>query len=88
MYQKILSFWFEEIAPAQWWKKDDAFDALLVERFTQIHRQASAGEFFKWRNSPKGRLAAIHIAIRYSADNLLLKKLSFYPGRVRVSNVV
>ena len=68
MYQKILSFWFEEITPAQWWKKDDAFDALLVERFTEVHRQASAGEFFKWRNSPEGRLAEIIILDQFSRN--------------------
>ena len=31
MYQEIVNFWFEEIEPALWWKKDDNFDVLLVE---------------------------------------------------------
>ena len=36
MYQQVISFWFEEIESAMWWKKDEAFDALLVERFSGI----------------------------------------------------
>lgn len=68
MYQKILSFWFEEITPGQWWKKDDAFDALLVERFSQLHRQASTGELFEWRISAEGRLAEIIILDQFSRN--------------------
>lgn len=55
MYQQIVKFWFEEIQPAQWWKKDDKFDALLVERFSDIHTRASCCELFEWRKQPLGR---------------------------------
>ena len=68
MYQKILNFWFEEITPAQWWKKDDAFDALLVERFLGLHGQASLGELFAWRTSPEGRLAEIILLDQFSRN--------------------
>ena len=29
---QVITFWFEEIEPSMWWKKDGAFDALLAER--------------------------------------------------------
>ena len=33
----ILRFWFEEIAPEQWFKKDDAFDSLVRGQFLALH---------------------------------------------------
>ena len=33
----VLDFWFHEIEPAQWWRKDPAFDAQLEQRFGQLH---------------------------------------------------
>lgn len=59
MYQEILNFWFKEIEPASWWKKDDGFDALLVERFSEIHEKASRCELYEWRRQAEGRLAEI-----------------------------
>jgi len=59
MLQEILSFWFEEIQPISWWKKDDGFDALLVERFSEIHEKASRCELYEWRRQAEGRLAEI-----------------------------
>ena len=29
-HHTVLDFWFEEIKPAAWWKKDLAFDALIA----------------------------------------------------------
>ena len=31
--EDILKFWFKECTPQQWFKKDEAFDNLLEERF-------------------------------------------------------
>lgn len=33
----VLAFWFQEIAPEQWFKKSDAFDAQLRDRFQATH---------------------------------------------------
>ena len=32
-FNDILTFWFHEIEPKQWWKKDKKFDELLRYRF-------------------------------------------------------
>jgi len=32
----ILDFWFREIEPAFWWKKDAAFDELIRQRFGEV----------------------------------------------------
>ena len=34
---EVLRFWFAEIAPAQWFKKDPAFDADIRGRFLALH---------------------------------------------------
>ena len=33
----VLHFWFEHCAPEQWFKRDDAFDADLRQRFLPLH---------------------------------------------------
>ena len=33
----ILVFWFEEISPETWFKKDALFDDMLMQKFGRIH---------------------------------------------------
>lgn len=56
---EVLRFWFEDTAPAQWWKVDPAFDATVRERFGALLAAAAAGECFDWRGSARGRLAEV-----------------------------
>ena len=55
----ILAFWFDEIDPKRWFATDEAFDALIRERFLGLMQQAAAGELHAWRVTPEGRLAEI-----------------------------
>lgn len=55
----IVSFWFEEISPEAWFKKDTAFDEQLKQRFGTLIEQAIAGQLDKWADSSDGRLALI-----------------------------
>ena len=68
MYSQIINFWFEEIDSAMWWKKDDGFDALLVERFADVHARACCCELFDWRVEPLGRLAEIMVLDQFSRN--------------------
>lgn len=77
MYQQILDFWFEEIEPALWWRKDDAFDALLVERFSETHAHACRCELFEWREQPGGRLAEIIVLDQFSRNMFRNSALAF-----------
>ena len=43
MDKQVISFWFDEIEPAQWWKKDEDFDSLIRARFAELHNQAVLG---------------------------------------------
>ena len=58
-FESVLSFWFEELSPEQWWAKDPNFDAECARRFGTLHDAAIRGELFGWRAVPAGRLAEI-----------------------------
>ena len=77
MYQEILTFWFEEIEPSQWWKKDDEFDALIAARFSDIHLRAVRCELFEWRVTPEGRLAEIIVLDQFSRNIFRGSPLAF-----------
>jgi len=64
----VLDFWFDEIEPAQWWKSDPAFDALVRERFGDLHRAAVLGELYAWRANAEGRLAEILVLDQFSRN--------------------
>ncbi len=77
MYQEILRFWFEEIDPSKWWKKDDAFDQLIRARFSEIHAQATRCELYDWRADARGRLAEIIVLDQFSRNMFRGSPLSF-----------
>ena len=77
MYQEVLKFWFEEISQSQWWLKDDKFDQLIVDRFTDIHSRAVRCEFYEWRENAKGRLAEIIVLDQFSRNMFRGSPLAF-----------
>lgn len=68
MHQHVLDFWFEEIDPVMWFKKDDEFDRVLRTRFGQLWQAASQGELAHWRATIKGRLAEIIVLDQFSRN--------------------
>lgn len=66
--QDVIQFWFEEIEPKQRFKKDLEFDALIRERFGDVHRQAAAGELYTWRETPMGALAEVIVLDQFSRN--------------------
>ncbi len=68
MHLSVLQFWFDEIDPAQWWKVDPAFDALITQRFAELHASAARAELFGWRVSPGGRLAEVIVLDQFSRN--------------------
>lgn len=77
MYNDILNFWFNELAPSQWWQKNLAFDSMIKTRFGHIHEQAKAGELFRWRDTAKGSLAEIIVLDQFSRNIYREKPESF-----------
>ena len=68
MYNSVIDFWFHQIEPKLWWQKDADFDALIKQRFADVHRQANAGELFSWRSSAEGSLAEIIVLDQFSRN--------------------
>ncbi|AKH68433.1 hypothetical protein IMCC21906_00741 [Spongiibacter sp. IMCC21906] len=67
-YQQVLEFWFAELTPADWWRKDAEIDRTIQQRFSALHRAACAGECYSWRHSAKGRLAEIIVLDQFSRN--------------------
>jgi uncharacterized protein (DUF924 family) len=64
----VLRFWFDEVSPQQWWRRDAQFDSQLAARFRATHDAAARGELFSWRTTPDGRLAEIIVLDQFSRN--------------------
>lgn len=67
-FQAILDFWFKELNPAQWWRKDRDVDHTIAVRFGELHRAAARCELYQWRDQPLGRLAEIIVLDQFSRN--------------------
>ncbi|MFN2329125.1 MAG: DUF924 family protein [Chromatocurvus sp.] len=66
--REVLRFWFDEAGPSCWFKRSDAFDEQLRERFLATWQAAAAGECGHWRSSPAGRAAEIIVLDQFSRN--------------------
>jgi uncharacterized protein (DUF924 family) len=57
--QEILSFWFQETKPAQWFQKNPVFDEEIRARFEGDCVLASQDIYDGWMDSDKGCLALV-----------------------------
>ena len=53
---------------AQWFKKDEAFDAMLGQRFGPAIEAAQAGRLDAWAESAEGRLALLIVLDQFSRN--------------------
>ncbi len=54
----VLAFWMEA-GPDRWFKKDDAFDAAILDRFVATYEAAADGKLADWEATPDGALAHV-----------------------------
>ena len=66
--ETVLGFWFDELEPAQWFRKDPALDAAIGERFAELLEAAGSGELWRWRETPRGRLAEVIVLDQFSRN--------------------
>jgi uncharacterized protein (DUF924 family) len=73
----ILRFWFGVLddrgvagpeAMARWWKKDDAFDREIRERFAAVHAAVLAGQRDRWLGAARARLAYVIVLDQLSRN--------------------
>lgn len=76
-YQEILDFWFDTKNQNWWFSQNDAFDALIEEKFKIIHQQAAHAELWSWRSSAEGRLAEIIVLDQLSRNLYRNSPLAF-----------
>jgi len=100
----VLDVWFEGTsatelgsASGRWFSKDEAFDAMLRERFEKDLESASRGELGKWSSSPRGSLALVVLCDQFSrnvsagrralshARRFVLNKVSTKPAALETS---
>lgn len=70
----VIDFWFNELQPSDWYKKSDALDTRIKDRFEATYNQIVAGETADWRATPEGRLAEI-IVLDQFARNMFRARL-------------
>ena len=75
--KSVINFWFNEISPEKWWRKDSVFDEEIKNRFLDLHQAANNGELFSWRNTPQGRLAEIIVLDQFSRNIYRDNSLAF-----------
>ena len=48
--EAVLSYWFDELTPPQWFEKNPEMDAQIFARFGALHAGAMTGELSSWRH--------------------------------------
>lgn len=90
-HDEVLSFWLGPLdehgcagaeAKQQWWRKSDAFDQEIRDRFAACHARICAGEFEGWLETPRGRLAYV-IVLDQLSRNMFRDSADMYMGDAR-----
>ena len=64
----VLQFWFGELTPDDWWRKDPALDRRVAGRFRPTLEAAACCELVAWRGSARGRLAEVLVLDQFSRN--------------------
>ncbi len=56
--KQILGFWFDELEPKDWWKKNEALDTICRERFLTLWEEKQSGGTQEFVTDPEKALAA------------------------------
>jgi len=66
--EDVLDFWFEELTPQQWYKKDLELDQIISERFGATLNACGKGELSGWRAALSGHLAEVIVLDQFSRN--------------------
>jgi len=64
----VLQFWFDDLKPAQHWRKDPKLDEQITKQFLTVHQAAIQCELYTWRETALGRLAEIIVLDQFSRN--------------------
>jgi uncharacterized protein (DUF924 family) len=65
---EVLHFWFDELAPADWFAKNDAIDARIRDRFLTLHERLAADDGLGV-SAPRTTLAAVIVLDQFSRNS-------------------
>ena len=89
--QKILDFWFKETPADKRFKKDDAFDQTIRDKFLDDYELASQNEYDDWQDQPMSTLALIILFDQFSRNMFRDNKKAFaqdHKARLIVNDAV
>lgn len=75
--EELLNFWFNELKPKDWFIKNLDLDKRISTNFKSLHKSATLGELYKWRDTSRGRLAEIILLDQLSRNIYRNNPLSF-----------
>jgi uncharacterized protein (DUF924 family) len=75
--EEVLAFWLDECTPADWYKSDPAFDALIRDRFGVAWQEATEGAYGLWLTYPSGVLAYIILTDQFPRNMFRGKREAF-----------
>ena len=64
----VVAFWFDEIKPESWFRKDPTFDKMIDARFGHTVAKALAGKLDHWANDARGCLALILLLDQFTRN--------------------
>jgi uncharacterized protein (DUF924 family) len=64
----VLAFWFGQLTPEQRFKRDEALDAWIRERFGELHARLAAHVPDDWLDNPGDLLAAVIVLDQFSRN--------------------
>lgn len=67
-WREVISFWFEECTPEQWFRRDDTLDRAIRERFYKTYQDITEEKTANWRATPQGRLAEVIVLDQFSRN--------------------
>ena len=65
---EVLRFWFDETAPADWFKKSDLLDAQIRQRFLALHEQLASPGGDNAAAQPRQTLASVIVLDQFSRN--------------------
>ena len=64
----ILTFWYEELTPEQWFKKSDELDDQIKTRFENDVERALSGQYDIWAGDSQARLSLILLLDQFTRN--------------------
>ena len=89
--QEILDFWFKETPAEKRFKKDQAFDQTIKDRFLNDYELASQNEYDDWQDQPMSALALVILFDQFSRNMFRDDKKAFaqdHKSRLIVNDAV